>query len=166
MVRNGGIGWDHRHVAIDDASRLAYTELPPAERNESAVAVLSRALARFTRYGVTVLDRRDGAVLHTMKNNSGVVTQPIVDGALNTAFPIARPVFTVVRHSDIANNANLEHAFVGDDGAVYSATSSAGSFTIEDFGFGSFIDRDSGINGVLINGENYRAGDAESYRTN
>lgn len=54
MVRNRGIGWDHLHVAIDDASRLAYTELLPEERKESAAAFLSRALAWFARYGVTV----------------------------------------------------------------------------------------------------------------
>ena len=54
MTRNRGIGWDHLHVAIDDASRLAYTELLPDERKESATAFLSRALAWFGRHGVTV----------------------------------------------------------------------------------------------------------------
>ncbi len=54
MVRNRGIGWDCLHVAIDDASRLAYTELLPDERKESATAFLGRALAWFARHGVTV----------------------------------------------------------------------------------------------------------------
>ncbi len=54
MVRNRGIGWDHLHVAIDDASRLAYTELLPDDRKESATAFLARALAWFGRHGVTV----------------------------------------------------------------------------------------------------------------
>jgi transposase InsO family protein len=54
MVRNRGIGWDHLHVAVDDASRLAYTELLPDERKESATAFLARALAWFARLGVTV----------------------------------------------------------------------------------------------------------------
>ncbi len=54
MVRNRGIGWDDLHVAIDDASRLAYTELLPDERKESATGFLSRALAWFARHGVTV----------------------------------------------------------------------------------------------------------------
>ena len=54
MVRNRGIGWDCLHVAIDDASRLAYTELLPDERKESATAFLARALAWFARHGVTV----------------------------------------------------------------------------------------------------------------
>ena len=36
-----GRGWDFLHVCVDDASRLAYTEILPAERKESAVAFLS-----------------------------------------------------------------------------------------------------------------------------
>jgi transposase InsO family protein len=54
MVRNRGIGWERLHVAIDDASRLAYTELLPDEREQSAVAFLERALAWFASLGVTV----------------------------------------------------------------------------------------------------------------
>ena len=54
MVRNRGIGWDHLHVAVDDASRLAYTELLPDDRKESATAFLQRALAFFSAHGVTV----------------------------------------------------------------------------------------------------------------
>ena len=54
MVRNRGIGWDHLHVAVDDASRLAYTELLPDERKQSAVGFLSRALAWFARHSVSV----------------------------------------------------------------------------------------------------------------
>ncbi len=39
-----GIGWEHLHVAIDDASRLAYTELLPDDRKDSATGFPSRAL--------------------------------------------------------------------------------------------------------------------------
>ena len=49
-----GAGWEHLHVAIDDASRLAYTEILPNERKESATGFLSRALGWFGRHGVTV----------------------------------------------------------------------------------------------------------------
>jgi transposase InsO family protein len=49
-----GIGWEALHVAIDDASRLAYTELLPDERKESAIAFLSRARAWFQSHGVAV----------------------------------------------------------------------------------------------------------------
>ena len=48
------VGWEHLHVAVDDASRLAYTELLPDERQESACAFVTRALAFFTAHGVSV----------------------------------------------------------------------------------------------------------------
>ena len=54
MVKNSGIGWEVLHVCIDDASRLAYTELLPDEKKESAIAFLDRALAWFDHLGVTV----------------------------------------------------------------------------------------------------------------
>jgi hypothetical protein len=37
---------EYLHVAVDDASRMAYTELLPEERKASAIAFLERALAR------------------------------------------------------------------------------------------------------------------------
>ncbi|MFJ3407153.1 substrate-binding domain-containing protein [Promicromonospora sp. NPDC090134] len=117
-------------------------------------------------YGVTVLDRRHGAVLHTVTANGSAVSPTNPNGTLNTAFPIARPVFTVVQHAELGTNANLEAAFAGADGAVYTATSDSGSYTIEDFGFGSLINRATEANGVTINGVVYRAGDAESLRSN
>jgi len=49
-----GIGWEYVHVAVDDASRLAYTELLSDERKESAVAFTARAVDWFARHGVTV----------------------------------------------------------------------------------------------------------------
>ena len=52
--RHRGIGWEYLHVAVDDASRLAYVELLPDERKASAIAFLERALAWFARHGITV----------------------------------------------------------------------------------------------------------------
>ena len=52
--RNRGIGWDHLHVAIDDASRLAYTEILPGLTGEDASGFLERALAWYARLGVKV----------------------------------------------------------------------------------------------------------------
>jgi len=49
-----GTGWEYLHVAIDDASRLAYSEILPNERAESAVAFTRRALGWFRGFGVTV----------------------------------------------------------------------------------------------------------------
>jgi transposase InsO family protein len=52
--RKKGIGWDLVHVCVDDASRLAYTEVLPDEKKESACAFLIRALAFFAAHGVSV----------------------------------------------------------------------------------------------------------------
>jgi len=49
-----GIGWEFLHVCVDDASRLADTEILPDERKESAVAFLERAIAWLASLGVTV----------------------------------------------------------------------------------------------------------------
>jgi transposase InsO family protein len=49
-----GTGWEFLHVAIDDASRLAYSEILPSERKESAVAFTRRALTWFKSFGVSV----------------------------------------------------------------------------------------------------------------
>ncbi len=45
MTRNRGIGWECLHVAIDDASRLAYTEILADERQETTCAFTARAVA-------------------------------------------------------------------------------------------------------------------------
>jgi transposase InsO family protein len=49
-----GTGWECLHVAIDDASRLAYSEILPNERADSAVAFTTRALAWFNDLGAPV----------------------------------------------------------------------------------------------------------------
>jgi transposase InsO family protein len=49
-----GLGWEYVHVAVDDASRLAYTEMLPNERKESAVAFTARAIDWFARHGAPV----------------------------------------------------------------------------------------------------------------
>ena len=42
------------HVAIDDATRLAYVEVLPDEKATTAVAFLRRAIAFYARHGITV----------------------------------------------------------------------------------------------------------------
>lgn len=49
-----GAGWDFLHVCVDDASRLAYTEILSSERKEDTTAFLERALAWLGRHGVAV----------------------------------------------------------------------------------------------------------------
>ena len=48
-----GTGWEYLHVAIDDASRLAFTAIMADEKKESASAFLEQALAWFRTHGVT-----------------------------------------------------------------------------------------------------------------
>jgi len=52
--RARGAGWEFVHVAVDDATRLAYVEVLDDERAPTAVAFLRRAVAFFGSYGVTV----------------------------------------------------------------------------------------------------------------
>ena len=52
--RKRGTGWEYLHVAIDDASRLAYSEILPNERKQSAIAFTCHALDWFKRFGITV----------------------------------------------------------------------------------------------------------------
>jgi transposase InsO family protein len=49
-----GIGWEFVHVAVDDATRLAYVEVRPDEQGVTCVRFLWRALAWFRRHGVRV----------------------------------------------------------------------------------------------------------------
>ena len=48
------IGWEYVHVAIDDATRLAYAEVLGDEKASTAIAFLRRALAFFKRHGMQV----------------------------------------------------------------------------------------------------------------
>ena len=50
--RNRGAGWDFVHVAVDDATRLAYVEVLPDERKTSTTAFLLRALRWFRGHGI------------------------------------------------------------------------------------------------------------------
>jgi transposase InsO family protein len=47
-------GWDAVHVAIDDATRLAYVEVLPDEKATTAVGFLRRAIAFYERHGIQV----------------------------------------------------------------------------------------------------------------
>jgi transposase InsO family protein len=53
-VRRGVAGWDAVHVAIDDATRLAYVEVLPNEKASTAVAFLRRATTFYAQHGITV----------------------------------------------------------------------------------------------------------------
>jgi len=52
--RNRGAGWDFAHVAVDDATRMAYVEVLPDERKATTTAFLLRALRWFRGHGIMV----------------------------------------------------------------------------------------------------------------
>jgi transposase InsO family protein len=52
--KSRGIGWEFVHVCIDDASRIAFSQILPDEKKESAVAFLKAAGAYYQSLGVTV----------------------------------------------------------------------------------------------------------------
>jgi transposase InsO family protein len=48
------VGWEFVHVCIDDASRVAFSQILPDERKESAVAFLRAAVAYYASLGVKI----------------------------------------------------------------------------------------------------------------
>lgn len=51
---NCGVDWEFVHVCIDDASRIAFSQILPDEKKESAVAFLKAAVACYATLGVVV----------------------------------------------------------------------------------------------------------------
>ena len=49
-----GVGWEYVHVCIDDASRIAFTQILPDEKAVSAIAFLTAAIAYYKGLGITV----------------------------------------------------------------------------------------------------------------
>jgi transposase InsO family protein len=52
--RGEGLGWEFVHVCIDDASRIAFSQVMKNEKKASAVAFLKAALAYYASLGVKV----------------------------------------------------------------------------------------------------------------
>ena len=52
--RLGATGWEFVHVCVDDATRLAYVEVLPDEKGDTAAGFLRRAVAWLKGMGVTV----------------------------------------------------------------------------------------------------------------
>jgi transposase InsO family protein len=53
-VRRARVGWECVHVAIDDATRLAYAEVLADETALTAIGFLERAIAFYARHGIVV----------------------------------------------------------------------------------------------------------------
>jgi len=52
--RNYDAGWEFVHVCIDDASRIAFTQIKPDEKKRSAIAFLKAAVAYYASLGIKV----------------------------------------------------------------------------------------------------------------
>ena len=52
--RSRGAGWEYVHVCIDDASRIAFSQIHPDQKKHSAIAFLKAALAYYASLGVRV----------------------------------------------------------------------------------------------------------------
>jgi transposase InsO family protein len=52
--KQGGYGWEYVHVAIDDHSRLSFSQIHPNEKAVSAVKHLKAAVAWYRKLGVTI----------------------------------------------------------------------------------------------------------------
>lgn len=61
---SGGGGWEFVHVAIDDASRLAFTSLHPDERGSSACQALLQALRYYRGLGIRLRRVTDNGVCY------------------------------------------------------------------------------------------------------
>ncbi len=51
--RRHTVGWEYVHIAVDDATRLAYAEVLSDEKAATAVGFLRRAVAFYARHGIT-----------------------------------------------------------------------------------------------------------------
>lgn len=49
-----GVGWEYVHVCIDDASRIAFTNILPDQKAVSAISFLKAAVAYYKSLGITV----------------------------------------------------------------------------------------------------------------
>ena len=52
--RSRGAGWEYVHVAIDDATRVAFVDVLPKQNGDATADFLARAIAWFARYGIPI----------------------------------------------------------------------------------------------------------------
>ncbi len=55
--RRNGVGYDYVHSAVDDHSRLAYSEIHPDEKGTTAAGFIERAAEFFTEHGINQIER-------------------------------------------------------------------------------------------------------------
>jgi hypothetical protein len=72
--KEGGKGWEYLHLAVDDHSRLAYSEILPDETRRSCLKFLLQALRFFRDHGVKVLRvmTDNGVSFRSLSSRKGV----------------------------------------------------------------------------------------------
>jgi len=74
--RTQGLGVEHLHVAVDDATRVAFVELRAAQTGVACARFLRRAIAWFARQGITVQSvMTDNAKAYTSRTHGAVCTK-------------------------------------------------------------------------------------------
>jgi transposase InsO family protein len=53
-IRSRRAGWEYVHVAIDDATRIAFVDVVPKQNGDATAAFLARAIAWFARQGIQI----------------------------------------------------------------------------------------------------------------
>jgi transposase InsO family protein len=54
QTKSYAVGWEYVHVCIDDNSRVAFTQIKPDEKKQSAIAFLKASFAYYEKLGVKV----------------------------------------------------------------------------------------------------------------
>ncbi len=72
--KQGGKGWEYLHLAVDDHSRLAYSEILPDETRRSCLKFLFNALRFYRDHGVRVLRvmTDNGVSFRSLSSRKGV----------------------------------------------------------------------------------------------
>lgn len=72
-------GYDYVHSAVDDHSRLAYSEIHPDERGATCAGFLARAAAFFRSHGITRIEEvmSDNAFSYRLSNDFGAQLQAL-----------------------------------------------------------------------------------------
>jgi Integrase core domain len=72
--KQGGKGWEYLHLAVDDHSRLAYSEILPDETRRSCLKFLFNALRFYRDHGVKVLHvmTDNGVSFRSLSSRKGV----------------------------------------------------------------------------------------------
>ena len=75
--RHQGQGYDFIHAAVDDRSRLAYAEILPDERKETAAGFMTRAIGFYADHGI--------AIERVLTDNGSCYRSRVFAGALGEA---------------------------------------------------------------------------------